>query len=193
MASRAAPETEPPTNDAEKIQPIRSLDDGNGCCVVLHNGAVSNRIYLELKDWADKNNYKYTSNIDSEAIIVSYLKHNKNMKTAFEYLSGGFACLLYDEKRDLLYVVNDHMQISHGYSRTIGGFILHSDNDAITQIIKDAHGVTKNGLCTWENYYNHYLDGGYIRMLDLDSGFMSKEKYRPRYIVGNTFDSSLRG
>jgi glucosamine 6-phosphate synthetase-like amidotransferase/phosphosugar isomerase protein len=180
--ARAAPETEPATDRErldETVQPIHLEDHG---VVVAHNGAISQKIYNELKG-----DDKWTSDIDSEAIAHAYLKFNRNMKDAMEYLSGGFAVLLYDEQKDMLYVVNDHMQIAHGYIRGLG-FFLHSDNDVLTDIISDYCNAPRNGLCLWETFYNHYLDGHAIREIDLQSGFMRKEKYTPRYITP-TFDT----
>ena len=189
MASRAQPETEAPTNDADKIQPIRSLDDGNGCCVVLHNGAVSNRIYLELKEWAEKNNYKYTSNIDSEAIIVSYLKFNRNLKDAMQYISGGFASLLYDEKMDRLFLIVDFKPLSWGYIRGVGLFI-NSMIEPIEEITYGISAVPRCGIAVWEDFYFHPINGPRIQDIDLRSGFVRKTKYSPRYIIGNRWDSN---
>ncbi len=176
--SRAAPETEGNTDEnrlEETMQPIISHDDG---LIVVHNGAVSNKIYLELRKWAEETGkYKFKTDIDSEAIIASYLKHERNMKDCMEYLSGGFSCIMYDLSKDCLYVMNDHMQISHGYLRGIG-FFLHSENDAIGKVIQDVTGCTKDGICAWENFYHHFLDGHAIRCMDLQSGMMVKTKFR---------------
>jgi hypothetical protein len=98
---------------------------------------------------------------------------------------------MFDEQKDSLIVANDHMQISHGYVRGLG-FMLHSENDVIGQVIYDDLGVTRDGVNIWEMYYHHPLDGGAIREIDLQSGFMRKTKYTPRYIVGNSFDSSIK-
>jgi len=190
--SRAAPETEPetdPTRIDQTLQPIVSTKDG---LAVVHNGAVMRRIHQELIDWAkESEKYQFTTDIDSESILAAYIKYNRNMKDTFEYLSGGFASIIYDEVKDMLYVVNDHMQISHGYIRGLG-FFLHSDNDAIGEVIYNYLGATRDGMFIWENFYHHFLDGGAIREIDLQSGFMRKEKYMPRYIVGDTFDSSVK-
>jgi len=186
---RAAPETEGQTDVLridQTMQPI--VDKGHGLAVV-HNGAVSRKIHNELKEWAKTSGeYEFTSDIDSEAILASYVKHGRNMKDCMQELSGGFAFLLFDEKKDCLYVINDHMQIAHGYSRVVGGFFLHSDNDVIGKIIQETHGVTKDGVNIWENYYHHFLDGHAIRQIDLQSGCMSKQSYTPRYMTP-TFDT----
>ena len=187
---RAQPETEPAV-DSENIektmQPICS-DKQN--LVVVHNGAVMKRIHEELKTWAqDSGEYAFGTEIDSESILAAYVKYRSNMKSAMEYLSGGFALIMFDELKDCLYICNDHMQLSQGYSKTIGGYMLHSENEVLTEIIESAHGCTKNGVCVWENFYNHYFSGHNIYHLDLPSGFLAKQKFTPRYIVGNTFDS----
>jgi len=189
---RAAPETESSTDMnkiQETMQPI--WNEENGICVV-HNGAVMRKIHQELIDWSMKTKeYKFKTKIDSESILCSYVKHRRNMKNTMEYLSGGFALIMFDEQKDSLIVANDHMQIAHGYIRGIG-FFLHSENDVIGQVIYDDLGVTRDGVNIWELYYHHPLDGGAIREIDLQSGFMRKTKYTPRYIVGNSFDSSVK-
>ena len=187
--SRAQPETEPATKDASRIQPIMGTFKGSRC-VVLHNGAVSNKIYNELKGWVLENNYSYTSNIDSEAILVSYYKYNKNIKDTMEFLSGGFAAIMYDEKKDMLYVINDFKPIAHGYVRGLG-FFLASDNDCLSEIIYNYTGMNRDGVFLWESHYHHYLSGNAIREIDLQSGFMRKIKYSPRYIIGTRWDSNF--
>lgn len=182
--ARAAPETEVITDKAnlhDTMQPI--VENG---IALIHNGAVSRRVYNELKD-----SYEYKTKIDSEAIIAAYIKFKRDPVKAFEYLSGGFATIFYDSVKDMLYVVNDHMPIAHGYLKGVG-FFLHSDVDVIRSIIFDMTGCRKDGVCVWEMYYAHYLDGGAVRQIDLDSGFMCKMKYTPRYIVGDTFDSTKK-
>lgn len=187
--ARAAPESEGNTDASrinETMQPIVSKEHG---LVVIHNGAVSGRIQRELKEWAiGSKEYSFSTDIDSECILASYIKHQRNMKDCMQTISGGFAIIAYDQNKDMLYVVNDHMQISHGYIRGLG-FFLHSNNEDIGKVIRDYTGATRDGMFLWENFYHHSLEGGYIREIDLQSGFMRKQKYTPRYLVGDTFDS----
>lgn len=189
---RASPETESATdvNRIEKtLQPVVNKNHG---LVIVHNGAVSRRIDDELRSWSIKTReYKFKTDIDSEAILCSIVKYQRNLKNAFEYLSGGFAVIGFDEQKDSLFVANDHMQIAHGYIRGIG-FFLHSDCDTIGKIIQDVTGMNRDGVFIWESHYHHFLDGHAIREIDLQSGFMKKIKYNPRYIVGDTFDSSKK-
>jgi len=185
--SRAAPETEAATTDVNKIQPIRNDEHK---IVVAHNGAVSNKIHRELQDWAKTSGeYEFGTEIDSESILAAYIQKHKNVKDMMQYLSGGFAAIMYDEEQDVLNVINDHMQIAHGYIKGIG-FFLSSELECLDKIIYDNLGVNRDGVNIWEMYYHHYLGGGYIRQVDLQSGFMRKVKYTPRYLVGDTFDSS---
>lgn len=177
--SRAAPETES-TTSLINMQPIINED-----CVLIHNGSVTPRCCKEL---ADKG-FKFGTTIDSEAIIGAYIFHNKNIKDSCEYLSGGFAFILYDTILDRLYIVNDHLPIAHGYIRGVGYF-LSSDNDAIGQAIKMITGATRDGMCLWEDFYHHYLPGHFIRSLDMTSGFVREIKYSPRYIVEPIFDTN---
>lgn len=187
--ARAAPETEGNTNKDRIDETMQPIINKYHNIAVVHNGAVSGKIYNELRDWAaTSGEYKFTTDIDSEAILASYIKHQRNMKDAFEYLSGGFACIVYDQMMDMLYVVNDHMQIAHGYIKGLG-FFLCSELDALRKVILDVTGCRKDGVNIWECYYAHYLDGGAIRQIDLQSGFMRKINYTPRYIVGSTFDT----
>ena len=190
--ARAAPETEGNTDVNrinETMQPIVSKEHG---LVVVHNGAVSGRIQRELKEWSEQSGeYKFTTDIDSECLIANYIKHKRNMKNCMQSISGGFAIIMYDQNKDILYVVNDHMQISHGYIRGLG-FFLHSNNEDIGKVIHDYLGATRDGMFLWENFYHHPLDGHAIREIDLQSGFMRKEKYTVRYIVGDIFDTMTK-
>lgn len=177
--SRAAPETEPATdpNKIDKtLQPIINEEEG---VVVVHNGAVSNSILQTLKD---EGNYEFNTDIDSEAIIASYIRHNRNIKDTFEFLSGGFAVILYDERKDTLYTINDFKPIAHGYVRGLGYF-LASDDNAIGEIIQDITGCARDGVAMWETWYRHPLRGQRIQEIDLDSGFIRKINYSPRFIT----------
>jgi glucosamine 6-phosphate synthetase-like amidotransferase/phosphosugar isomerase protein len=185
--ARAAPETEPATDPNrvnETVQPIVNYDEG---LVVVHNGAVGQRIYNELKE--NNIEYDYQSVIDSEAILSSYILHNRNMKDSMEYLSGGFAFLLFDEQKDRLYLVNDFKPLSWGYVRGIGLFV-HSCLEPIADIVHDISGVERCGIALWEDFYYHPISGPRIQSIDLTSGFVRKEKYSPRYIIGDRWDSN---
>jgi len=188
---RAAPETESltdPNRLKQTMQPIYSADNRLVC---VHNGSVSGRTHNELREWSKTSGeYVFRTEIDSESIIAATVRFRRNMKDVFQYLSGGFAVIMYDEIKDCLYVVNDHMQIAHSYSRVVGGFMLHSELGPLENVLGKYHGVLKDGVNIWENYYHHFLDGHAIRKIDLQSGCMSKQSYTPRYIVGNTFDTS---
>jgi hypothetical protein len=59
----------------------------------------------------------------------------------------------------MLYVVNDFKPIAHGYVRGLG-FFLHSDNDALGEVIQSITGCTRDGVAMWETWYHHYLSGG---------------------------------
>ena len=69
--SRAAPEQEPPTSE-RNMQPIV-----NGNCVLVHNGSVTQQIYDELME--SEKEFKWTTDIDSEAIIAAYIKHRSQL------------------------------------------------------------------------------------------------------------------
>ena len=188
LICRAAPETEPSTDENEKektLQPIISSEHG---VWVVHNGAVSNFIHLMLKSWGG---YSFKTNIDSESIIASYINvyNNRNMKDTMQMLSGVYAIILYDSVKNMLYVANDFKPIAHGYIKGVG-FMLASDNDCLGEIIHNVTGCSRDGVCMWENYYHHYLSGGRIKEIDLESGFIRNIKYRPRYITQN-WDSHI--
>ena len=191
---RSQPETEGNTTE-ENMQPIVAqgkVGDSVGLYLV-HNGAISNRIYKELKEWNDRQKfpYNYTTQIDSEAILVSYLKHNRNIKEALEYLSGGMACLFIDKSKNILYTWNDHLPLSHSYIRgDLGCYFLHSSDECLREIVKKTCHATQDGVNIWEQWYGHPLNGPRIKCIDLDSGFVSTIKYSPRYIT-QTWDSYL--
>ena len=180
--ARAAPETEGETNAddlAETMQPIINHTHG---LYIVHNGAVSNKIHRELQLNSSFTGYNFKTKIDSEAIAAAYVLKQRNMKDAMEYLSGGFAAIVYDQFKDMVYVINDFKPIAHGYVKGVG-FFLHSDNDVLGEVIKSITSCERDGICMWENFYHHYLSGGRIKEIDLDSGFMRNIKYSPRFIT----------
>lgn len=183
--ARAAPESEGNTNKdklLETMQPIVNKEQG---LVLVHNGAVSQKIYNELKEWANNSGeYKFNTKIDSEAILASYIMHGRNMKECFEYLSGGFAVLLYSQSSDRLFMINDFKPLSWGYIRGVGLFI-HSLLDPIADIVHDISGVERCGIAIWEDFYYHQINGPRVQSIDLTSGFCRKQKYSPRYITQN--------
>jgi len=188
--SRAAPETETATLQDqinETLQPIFKPDHG---LVLIHNGAVCHKVYKEMVNnaYGHPDQFKFETKIDSEAIAAAYVFSGRNIKKTCEYLSGGFAVIMYDSFKDQLYVWNDFKPIAQAYVRG-HGYLLSSDNENLGKIVQSLTGTTRDGICMWENYYHHYMSGGSIREMDMDSGFMKKIKYSPRYIT-QTWDSN---
>lgn len=185
IISRAAPETECATDSLnldKTLQPIINWDEE---LVLIHNGAISNRIRDQLG-----HSYTYKTNIDSEAIIASYLRFGRNIKDAMEFICGGVAALLYDGKKDVLYAINDFKPLAVGYLRG-QGLILNSIKEDIDAVIEDQFDVKRNGVCCWESFYSNYLPGGFIHEIDLQSGFIKDIQYSPRYMT-NVWDSNAK-
>lgn len=180
---RAAPEQEPPTSE-RNMQPIST-----GNCILIHNGSVCKKVYDEVMGQREKENTaENVSDIDSEAIIHAYIQANRNIKKAMERISGGVAAIVYDHIKDMVYMISDFKPLAQAYIKGCGYF-LASDNDCLGEIIEDITSCRRDGVCTWENFYHHYLSGARIKELDLDSGFIKNIKYRPRYIT-QKWDSS---
>lgn len=183
--ARAAPETEPATDPKRIEQTLQPIVNREEDLVVAHNGAVSQKIYNELREWASESGeYKFGSDIDSEAILASYCKYSRNMKDCMEYLSGGYACLVFDENMDRLYMINDYKPLSWGYVRGVG-LLIHSELEPIVDIVHDISGVERCGIALWEDFYYHCISGPRVQSIDLTSGFCRKQKYSPRYITQN--------
>ena len=182
MVSRASPETEPSTTNIN-MQPIH-----NEGCVIIHNGAVSQKIYNEMVEWTEGNEFEFTTEIDSEAIIAAYVKNGRNMKKTMEYLSGGFAFVMVDLKKGQMYVVNDFKPLATGYVKGTG-YMVASDNDCLSDVVQELTDCSRTGMNVWEYYYNNPQKGPLIRMIDLESGFEQHIKFSPRYIT-STWDSS---
>jgi len=179
--SRAAPETEP-MSSLTNMQPLVNKD-----CVLVHNGAVSQKIQEDIKSKCE-DKYEFLTQIDSECILASYFVHNKNIKDAMEYISGGVAAILYDYKIRKLFMVTDFKPIAQCYIKGYGYF-LSSSIEPLDEIIENICATKRDGICLWENYYHHYWDGQYIYGLDIDSGFIQQIKYSPRFIA-QKFDSN---
>ena len=183
MISRASPETESSTDSRnldKTLQPIIISDEQ---LVLVHNGAISNKIRDQLSKV-----YDYTTDIDSEAIIASYLHFGRNIKDAMEFICGGVAALLYDGKKDVLYAINDFKPLAVGYMRG-SGLILSSTKESIDEVIESQYDVKRNGICCWESFYSNYLPGGFIHEIDLQSGIIKDIQYSPRYMT-NVWDSN---
>lgn len=185
MISRAAPETECATDPDKLEQTLQPIINREEDIVLIHNGAISNKIHDQLGK-----HYKYQTEIDSEAIIASYVTFGRNIKDAMEFICGGVAALMYDGKKDVLYAINDFKPLAVGYLRG-DGLILSSTKETIDKVIEDKYDVKRNGICCWESFYSNYLPGGFIHEIDLQSGIISDIEYSPRYMT-NVWDSNKK-
>lgn len=180
---RAIPETEGPAINEENMQPI--WNDVHRLAIA-HNGAVASQVdsfHRENNIIKDNSYYNYKTNIDSETILASYLYNKKDLKKVMETdLIGGFAFILYDQIQNRLKWVVSHQPLSQGYIRGLG-FILHSNLDAIIEVIKKIRKVTRMGVMAWEDFYAHITSSFSILEMDLDSGFISKDSYTPLYYL----------
>lgn len=183
MISRAAPETEGVTDASDLESTMQPIIDYDNDLVLIHNGAISNKIHDQLS-----NGYKYHTNIDSEAIIAAYVRFGRNIKDAMEFICGGVAALLYDGKKDVLYMINDFKPIAVGYMRG-DGLLINSIKEDIDECISEKYDIKRNGVCCWESFYSNYLPGNYIHEIDLQSGIISDIPYSPRYMT-NVWDSN---
>jgi len=173
---RAQPETEPPsTPDDENMQPVFIKDDSREM-TLIHNGAISSPCINELKQ-----HYDFKTNIDSEAIIRSYQFYNYDIKKAIENISGGIAALMYDNLTNQLHIINTHNPLSQGYIKGYG-FILHSSFEAIDKVVFNITHAKRDGMAVWEYWYHHPLSPFRIMTIDLESGFIQKIPFEPRYI-----------
>lgn len=182
--SRALPETEAPTSKIT-MQPIE-----NHNLVVVHNGAVAKSIDDALRNWSRENHelFSYCTSIDSESILASYVKHNFNIKESMEHISGGFASIIVDLSKKKIYLITDFKPLAHSYIRGVGYFVA-SDVGCLREIVQKITHAPRDGMNLWEDWYAHYLRGGRIKEIDIDSGMTRTISYRPRYIT-QSWDSS---
>lgn len=185
---RAAPETEiivDKNNLKETIQPINNTKLG---LYLTHNGAISNEIYKQLKNYIIEkySNEIIVSKIDSEAIIWAYDKNNRNLKQALENdLSGGWSFIMYDEQKRRLLSACSANPMVHGYIKGVGYFI-HSYEDAFPNVMKSlGRRVTNLGSVVWEDFYWHERDGFRYFELDIDSGCQTAGTYKHFFINQN--------
>ncbi len=184
---RAAPETESETDPdrlRETLQPIVIGEYAD--FVLVHNGSVSNFIVNELKEHFD-----FETDIDSEAIIRAYQLFNYNMKDTMEYLSGGFAFLLLDNRKRKLYAVCSHNPLYCGFVKGYGLFY-SSTEQGILDAISEIKGIPiiKNTINIWEDYYVHRVKEYTINEIDLQSFMVNETSFKPRYVTNN-FDPYL--
>jgi 7-cyano-7-deazaguanine synthase in queuosine biosynthesis len=179
MICRAQPETESKTT-LDNMQPIVG-----GGCVLIHNGAVSQK---QVKEAQFRSHYMMTTDIDSEVIISEYTRLGRNIKSTQESLSGGFAYIMVDLLKGQMYLVNDFKPLSIGYVKGTG-FMVASDNNCLREVVEQITDCKRDGTNIWEYYYAHPQRGNTIRGIDLDSGFEMVTSFNPRFIT-NTWDSS---
>lgn len=178
---RAAPETETESKDDNSIQPIIDRERG---IILVHNGAVSNSVYNDLRKRNVDSRYPKVSDIDSEAIIWAYAEKGRNMKLAMEYLSGGFAFLMIDLYKKKLYAVCTHNPLYCGYVRGHGLFF-SSLKEGCYSVVSNIKGLPLNkmNISHWEDYYVRELPGNTITEFDLNSTMVNEIKFEPRYIT----------
>ncbi len=167
---RATPETEPVT-DYPMIQPLNLPSEG---LFLIHNGGVTDSVKNELS-------FDFQTPLDSEAIIASYLANGKNMVATMEDLSGSFAFVLLDKAKDKLFAVTSFLPLAHSYVRGYGYFY-HSDNETLGKVLYYLVQSTRDGINVWESWYHHDLEGYSIYETDLQSGFQTKQKFKPRFL-----------
>ncbi|KAH9828479.1 asparagine synthase [Teratosphaeria destructans] len=90
----------------EGAQPFHCRGEVGGVHAVVNGEFYDyDKIRAELERETE---YTFTSRSDSEIIIALYLHHGLNFTS---YLRGEFACVLYDEEKDLLIAVRDRYGI----------------------------------------------------------------------------------
>lgn len=209
MIARAAPETECSTssdNLKETLQPtVFTGSDADTCniesdgilisririkntsaLVSVHNGSVSNKIRDELQKVYG---ITYQTKVDSEAIIQAYQVFGKDIKRTFEYLSGGFSVILFDSRRDKVFLVTDFKPLAFGHVCGYGSYVA-STKDSIDRIIQM---TTREPLESnvWCSHYTKWLEGGTITEIDLSSGHCNTIEYSPRFITP-FWDSNIK-
>ena len=179
---RSAPETEPQAAGYNSLQPI--VDNYHNIALV-HNGAISNFIVEEMnKDVS----FNCSSKLDSEAIIWAYIKHHKNIQRTLEYLSGGFAFIMFDQARQKLIIACSHSPLYMGYVRGYGAF-WNSQEKAIWEVISSVKGtsVSRHNNSVFEDYYCRQFKEYTAEEIDIYTGQITEIPFEPRYVT-STFD-----
>ena len=177
---RAVPETEVDVSEENIIETVQPIIDVDNELVLVHNGTVSNFIINDLKEQG----CEFNTNIDSEAIIRAYLYFQKDMKETMEYLSGGFAFLLFDGVKKKLYAVCSHGPLYCGYIRGYGMFF-HSIENSIYKCFSKIKGfnLEKMNISIWEDYYIRSIPENTITEIDVHSGQVNEQEFIPRYVT----------
>ncbi len=102
---------------ASANQPMHSED---GRFTMLFNGEIYN--YRELREEL-KDVWHFRSAGDSEVLLAGYVHWGK---TVFSRVKGIFACALYDNQKDELYLVRDHMGVKPLYYALQDGVLYFS-------------------------------------------------------------------
>ena len=88
-------------------QPIYNDDRSIG---IIYNGEVYN--YIELKSELQSKGYHFHTNTDTEVILKTYEAYGTD---AFDLLNGMFAFCIWDNRKNLIYLVRDHFGIKPLY------------------------------------------------------------------------------
>ncbi len=171
---RNMPETESSTNKdnlKKTMQPIFRDD-----VILIHNGVITDNQVNKLK----KHN-EFQTEIDSEAIIANYLKHNRNMKNCSEDLEGGWSFLLYDFVKQRLHIGSSFLPLAQSYARGMGYFI-HSNLDGLFKLLQLYKGFQEiKYMRTWEDFYADELQPYTLYELDIDSMLVSSYEYKHKF------------
>jgi len=173
--ARNAPETEELTdsyNLDSTLQPI-VFDD----FIYVHNGAVSERTVDYYKD-------QMKTKIDSEAIGLAYIKHNRNLQKALESIQGGWSLIMVDKAKRKILAASSFLPLAHGYDFS-AGLIYHSSADAIRLALGYLKGINGPVKFTriWEDFYVDELLPFHIEQTDIDSGLISDQDYEHNFNV----------
>jgi 7-cyano-7-deazaguanine synthase in queuosine biosynthesis len=173
--ARNTPETEELTDsdDLENTLQPMIFDD----FVYVHNGAISERIVDKYKD-------QLKTKIDSEAIGLSYIEHNRNLQKALESIQGGWSLIMVDKSKRKILAATSFLPLAHGYDFS-AGLIYHSSADTIRLALGHLRGIKGPVKFTriWEDFYVDELLPFHIEQIDIDSGLVSDQDYEHNFNI----------
>lgn len=86
-------------------QPMKAYDN-NKMCAVVHNGEIYNM--NEIKAELEKKGIAFQTTSDTEVILKAYMQYGESF---VEKLNGIFASVIWDERRNKLFLFRDHLGV----------------------------------------------------------------------------------
>ncbi len=147
-------------------QPMK--EEGAGVQIIF-NGEIYN--FIELRNFLIEKGYSFKSNSDTEVILKLYMEYGER---CFSFLRGMFSIIIYDPKKDFIFMSRDTMGIKPLY---------YSLNDNEIFVSSEIRGIKPfiNKLSIDINDVYEFFNNGFL--YEPRTGFKEVKKLMPGQIL----------